>query len=265
MTHKKQFPAVNSLFDLSGHRALVTGASGNVGKGIARRLAEAGADLVIHGLSDSWSLSELESELVGLGANVQSVQADLSTDDGVENLFDTIGKGGDDADLVVNNAAIQPVMSLADMSDYDWQSVIAANLHSVFSVTRAAAARLRSAGRGGAIVNIASIEGSDPAVGHAHYATSKSGVLMFTRAAALEYGELGIRVNAVSPGLIWRERIEAGWPDGVKRWKSKAPLQRLGEAEDVADAVLFLLSPAARWISGANLVVDGGMSAVSRW
>jgi len=125
--------------------------------------------------------------------------------------------------------------------------------------------RVSGAGRSGAIVNVASIEGSDPAVGHAHYATSKAGVLMFTRAAALEYGEYSIRVNAVSPGLIRRERIETGWPDGVKRWKSKAPLQRLGEAADVADAVLFLLSPAARWISGANLVVDGGMSAVSRW
>lgn len=257
--------AVNNLLDLSGHRALVTGASGNVGKGIARRLAEAGADLVIHGLSNSWSLAELENDLLGSGVNVHSAQADLSTDAGVEALFDSIGKSGHAVDLVVNNAAIQPVVSLADMSDFDWQSVIAANLNSVFSVTQAAATRLRTAGRGGAIVNIASIEGSDPAVGHAHYSASKSGVLMFTRAAALEYGEFGIRVNAISPGLIHRERLASGWPEGIARWTAKAPLKRLGEAADVADAVLFLLSPAARWISGANLVVDGGMSAVSRW
>jgi NAD(P)-dependent dehydrogenase (short-subunit alcohol dehydrogenase family) len=117
----------------------------------------------------------------------------------------------------------------------------------------------------GAIVNIASIEGSDPAAGHAHYSASKSGMLMFTRSAALEYGAFGIRVNAVSPGLIHREGLESEWPDGVSRWTAKAPLERLGTDMDVADAVLFLLSPAARWISGTNLLVDGGMSTVSRW
>jgi NAD(P)-dependent dehydrogenase (short-subunit alcohol dehydrogenase family) len=114
-------------------------------------------------------------------------------------------------------------------------------------------------------VNIASIEGLDPAAGHAHYASSKAGLIMFTRAAALEYGPRGIRVNSVSPGLIDREGLERDWPEGVARWKRRVPLGRLGTPNDVADAVLFLLSPAARWISGANLVVDGGMSAQSKW
>ena len=165
--------------------------------------------------------------------------------------------------MVVNNAAAQPVQSLADMSDESWRSVLNTNLDGPFLVTQRAA---RAWGeRGGAIVNIASIEGSDPAAGHAHYATSKAGLILFTRAAALEFGPRNIRVNCVSPGLIQSDGLDEAWPDGVERWRARAPLGRLGTAKDVADAVLFLLSPAARWISGTNLVVDGGMSAQSRW
>ena len=118
---------------------------------------------------------------------------------------------------------------------------------------------------GGAIVNIASIEGTDPAMGHSHYATSKAGLLMLTRSLTLEYAGRGIRTNAVSPGLIDRAGIEQNWPEGVARWRENAPLGRMGNIMDVADAVLFLLSRASRWISGVNLVVDGGMSTVSRW
>ena len=102
-------------------------------------------------------------------------------------------------------------------------------------------------------------------MGHGHYAASKAALNMFSRALALEAGGDQIRVNTVSPGLIRREGIEQAWPEGVTRWQERAPLTRLGEPQDVADAVLFLLSDAARWISGANLVVDGGMSAQGRW
>jgi NAD(P)-dependent dehydrogenase (short-subunit alcohol dehydrogenase family) len=265
MTNHKDNIAVDGLLDLGGHRALVTGASGNIGSGIARRLAEAGADIVIHGHSNRRSMAALESELQGTGVTVHSVQADLSSASGVHLLFDAVENSGRSVDMVVNNAAIQPVLALSDITGNDWRAVMSANLDSAFAVTQAAVEKLRAANMGGAIVNIASIEGSDPAAGHAHYSASKAGMLMFTRSAALEYGEFGIRVNAVSPGLIRRERLESEWPDGIARWTAKAPLKRLGEAADIADAVLFLLSPASRWISGANLVVDGGMSAVSRW
>ena len=251
-----QTPPVGELFDLSGKKALVTGASGNIGAGIARRLAEAGASVVAHCHSNR-AAAEALIESLGDG---DVVQADLADPAAVDAMFDELK-----IDLLVNNAAAQPVTALAEMTDPDWHAVIAANLDAVFFATQRAAARWRAAGRAGAIVNIASIEGLDPAEGHAHYASSKAGLLMFTRASALEYGADGIRINAVSPGLIDRDGLAAAWPEGVGRWRAKAPLERLGTANDVADAVLFLLSPAARWITGVNLVVDGGMSAQNKW
>ena len=130
-------------------------------------------------------------------------------------------------------------------------------------MTRAAAALMVD---GGAIVNIASIEGLQPAFDHSHYAASKAAVIMHTRAAALELGRRGVRVNCVSPGLIDVEGgLEHAWPSGVERWHAAAPLHRLGRPDDVADAVLFLASDAARWITGANLVVDGGVLAHNTW
>jgi len=248
--------AVSELLDLSGRSVLVTGASGNIGRGIARRLAEAGAAIIAHYHSGDSAARRLLDE-IGAGT---TAQADLSDAPAVEALLAETAP-----DLVVNNASIQPVQPLADISPGDWRHVHAANLDSAFFVTRCAARSWQAKARGGAIVNIASIEGNDPAEGHAHYASSKAALLMLTRACALEYGHAGIRVNAVSPGLIDRAGLADAWPEGVQRWADRAPLGRLGTPKDVADAVLFLLSPAARWISGANLVVDGGMSAQSKW
>ncbi|MCI0517053.1 MAG: SDR family oxidoreductase [Woeseiaceae bacterium] len=265
MNEPNQPTSVDGLMDLSGHRALITGASGNIGAAIARRLAMAGAEIVIHYNGNAAAARALEKELNAIGVRTGLVHANLSTADGARALFAGIDASGGVADLVVNNAANQDVQPLAGMALTDWQMVMAANLDSAFSVTQLAVERLLKSGRAGAIVNVASIEGFDPATGHAHYASSKAGMLMLTKAAALEYGSSGIRVNAVSPGLIDRDGLKADWPEGVASWLSKAPLGRLGTAEDVAVAVLYLLSPAARWISGANLIVDGGMSTVSRW
>ena len=247
-------PDVHDLLSLDGETVLVTGASGTIGRGVARRLAEAGAAIIVHYRSDADSAASLAAEL---GAQAV-VQADLADAAAVDAMFEAVQPS-----MVVNNAAAQPLQALAGMSDGEWRDVLGANLDGPFLVTQRAA---RAWGEnGGAIVNIASIEGSDPAAGHAHYATSKAGLIMFTRAAALEFGPVNIRVNCVSPGLIDHEGLADEWPEGVERWRERAPLGRLGTPKDVADAVLFLLSPAARWISGANLVVDGGMSAQSRW
>ena len=253
MNDKKIRPA-SRLLDLSGETVLVTGASGNIGQGIAERLAEAGAAVVVHFYRNEAAAQKLAQRLGGASV----VQAGLADAREVEAMMEQAAPT-----LVVNNAAAQDVRDLGDIGHDEWRAMMAANLDGAFLVTQRAAHAWRETG--GAIVNIASIEALDPAVGHAHYATSKAGLLMLSRAAALEFGALGIRVNCVSPGLIERDGLAQDWPDGVARWHDRAPLGRLGTAKDVADAVLFLLSPAARWISGINLVVDGGMSAQSRW
>jgi NAD(P)-dependent dehydrogenase (short-subunit alcohol dehydrogenase family) len=251
MTHT---PDVQHLLELEGETVLVTGASGNIGRGIACRLAEAGAAIVIHYCRDEKSATGLAG---GLGAAI-TVQADLGDPAAVDAMFAAARPT-----MVVNNAAAQGVQALAEIDAGDWRAMLAANLDGPFLVTQRAVKAWGD--RGGAIVNVASIEGSDPASGHAHYATSKAGLIMFSRAAALEYGPRGVRVNCVSPGLIDREGLAGDWPEGVARWQARVPLGRLGTPNDVADAVLFLLSPAARWISGTNLVVDGGMTAQSKW
>jgi 3-oxoacyl-[acyl-carrier protein] reductase len=260
MTDK--LPIVADLLSLKGSRALVTGASGNIGRAIAHRLAEAGAEVVVHYFNDFQGAARTVDEIVEHGGIASSAQADLTSEREAHKL---LAKAGSEINCVVNNAAAQPVSDIRDLSGEKWRAVLAANLDSAFYVTQAAALRMREQKLAGAVVNIASIEGSDPATGHSHYATSKAGLLMLTRALALEYGRDGIRFNAVLPGLIDRDGLSDNWPEGVERWLHKVPLGRIGSAVDVADAVLFLLSPAARWISGANLVVDGGMSSVSRW
>ncbi len=262
MMENDAIPAVSELLSLEGQRALVTGASGNIGQGIAVRLAEAGADVVVHYHSDADAAART---VEGIGGNAISVQADLARSEDVAGMFGKIDETGAPATCIVNNAGSYPVQAFTEISVEDWRQVMSANLDSAVHVSQEAIRCMCDQNTGGAIVNIASIEGSDPAVGHSHYATSKAGLLMLTRSCALEYGRKGIRVNAVSPGLIARPGIEENWPDGVARWQENAPLQRMGLSTDIADAVLFLLCPASRWISGVNLVVDGGMSTVSRW
>ena len=255
-------PSFADLLSLKGQRALVTGGSGNIGRGIAMRLAEAGADVVVHYRSDADGAAQTVD---AIGGNALSVQADLTQSDDVAEMFATISETGPPVNCVVNNAGGYPVQGFADMTAVEWQQVVAANLDSAVYVSRESIRRWCDDNMKGAIVNIASIEGTDPTPGHSHYATSKAGLLMLTRSLTLEYGRRGIRVNAVSPGLIAREGIQQNWPEGVANWHQNAPLQRMGDANDVADAVLFLLGPASRWISGVNLLVDGGMSSVSRW
>jgi NAD(P)-dependent dehydrogenase (short-subunit alcohol dehydrogenase family) len=258
-------PAVAKLLDLSGRTAIVTGAGGGIGGGIARRFGEAGANVVCHFNTSRDSAEAVAAAIRAAGGKASVHQADISKADGAGGLVAHAVATFGGVDILVNNAGQQPVQMLADIGEADWNAMMASNVTGPFLLVKAFAERLRSAGKPGSVVNIASIEGHNPAPGHGHYAASKAALLMFTRAAALEFGAIGIRANSISPGLIHRDGIEEGWPEGVARWKAAAALTRLGRPEDIADAALFLASDAARWITGADLVVDGGVSSRPTW
>ena len=252
-------PHPQRLLDFSGQIVVVTGGGSGLGTGIALRFAEAGAKVVVNYQTSAEGAQDVVAEIEARGGSAVPVQADVSLKADVNRLIDKTVAFFGRLDILINNAGRYPLSSLVNMEEEEWDLVLDSNLRSTFLCTQAAARQMIAQDGGGAIVNIASIEGQSAAPTHGAWNVAKGGVLMHTAATAYELGPHGIRVNAVSPGLIWREGLDKDWPDGVARWQKAAPLTRLGLPSDVADACLFLASPAARWITGANLVVDGGV------
>ncbi|MCW2720337.1 SDR family NAD(P)-dependent oxidoreductase [Pseudonocardia sp.] len=249
------------LPDLTGTVALVTGAGGGIGAGIAGRFAAAGAAVVVHHLTSAERAEAVVAGIVADGGRAVAARADVTDPDQCAALAGVAVKWFGRLDTVVAAAGVQPVAALAGMGVEEWRAVVDTNLTGTFATVQAAAEVMA----GGSITLVASIEGRRSARGHAHYAASKAGVLMLARSAALEYGPAGIRVNSVSPGLVHRDGLDEAWPDGVDAWRRSAPLGRLGEPSDVGDACVFLASPMARWITGHDLVVDGGMAVAPSW
>ena len=252
------------MIDLEGQVVLVTGASTGIGAQVARAFGAAGAAVVVHARREDARIRGVVTDITAAGGRAVPVTGDLAGEAVCVEVVEQAVRAFGRLDTLVNNAGVQPVQALETMSVADWRAVVDVNLGATFACTPFAARHMRAAG-GGSVIHIASIEGSLPAYGHAHYAASKAAIIMHARAAALEYGRFGIRVNTVSPGLIARPSLEEDWPEGVGRWLAAAPLGRLGTGMDVANACLFLASPLASWITGQNLVVDGGMSAHPAW
>jgi len=251
------------LTELIGKRALITGSKSGIGFAIAKRLAQAGAEIFLHARSNS---SEVEAAKIKLekltNEEVSTVFGDFLDQNSCRSIFEAIKKESKPIDILVNSAAIQPVRALADLTPAKINQMLETNLQVPIMMTRYFA---EYSEKGGSIVNICSIEGLTPALNHSHYAASKAGLMQFTKASALELGSQNIRVNSISPGLTDRKNLDKDWPHGVQNWLENVPLKRLGTGDDIANAALFLVSDAASFITGTNLIVDGGMECVPSW
>lgn len=233
--------------------AIVTGAAGGLGACIALRAAKAGYRVGVLDLSREAT----EARASTIDGAVPLV-ADVSDEAAVEAALDEFGAV---PDLVVNNAGIVRFGPLLDLTALDWRAVVDVNLTGTFVVARAAAVRMAELGRG-CIVNLTSMNGVAPGPNAGAYGATKAGVALLTQQMALEWGPLGLRVNAVAPGLIDGGMSTPIYADAAVREarESKVPLGRLGSPDDVADAVLFLASDAASYVTGQNLLVDGGVT-----
>lgn len=251
------------MTELTGKRALVTGSKSGIGFAIAKRLVQAGAEIILHARNDSSEVEAAKIKLAKLAnEDISTVFGDFSDPNYCCSMFEAIKKESKPIDILVNNAAIQPVCALADLGSSEISQMLETNLQVPIMMTRYFAEYSEN---GGSIVNICSIEGLTPAINHSHYAASKAGLINFTKASALELGSKNIRVNSICPGLTDRQNLDKDWPQGVQNWLENVPLKRLGTGEDIANAALFLVSDAASFITGANLIVDGGMECVPSW
>jgi 3-oxoacyl-[acyl-carrier protein] reductase len=243
---------------LDGRIAVVTGAARGIGKAIVLELAAAGAAVVINDIGNLDKAEETVREITAAGGRAMVVKADISQAAEVDRLVSTVLQEYGKIDILVNNAGIARDNLLMRMKEADWDTVININLKSVFLCTKAVSRGMLKQ-RSGAIVNIASVVGITGNAGQANYAAAKAGIIGFTKSMARELASRGIRVNAVAPGYIATD-MTAKLPEEVKKEFIKGiPLGRMGSAEDVAKAVLFLVSPAASYMTGQTLSVDGGM------
>lgn len=256
---------IKDLLDLSGQRAIVTGGAVGIGLGIAERLAEAGAKVLVADINPD-NINKAKTRL-----EAEYIQADVSKPDDIAKIVGTATEKLGGIDILVNNAGIYPNKLLINMSPEDFDKVLSVNLKSAMMATKAAAQQMIDQGEGGKIVNITSIDALHPSsAGLAHYDASKHGMWGFTKNVALELAPHKIWVNAVAPGGIQTQGTEKAQksmevPEDVdmsklmEQFLAKIPMKRMGEPDDIGKAVLFLCSDMSSYMTGSQIVVDGGV------
>lgn len=265
ITTRPETTSLVELLDLTRKVAIVTGGANGIGRGISRRLAEAGASVVVADLDADTSV-ELTADLTQAGYTAHPFAADVSQEEQVAGLFRyaTSKLGG--VDILVNNAGIFPAAPLRELTSALFDRVLAVNLRGLYLCTKYAAEAMIEQGRGGRIVNVTSIDALHPSmVGLAHYDASKHGAWGFTKNVALELAQYGITVNAIAPGGIETPGVTAmtaagggDMEDAMGAFEQMIPLGRMGVPDDIGKVALFLASGLADYVTGAQFVVDGG-------
>jgi len=243
---------------LEGKTALITGASKGIGRKIAEKFAEEGANVAFTYLSSVEKGEALEQELQAFGTKVKGYRSDASKFDEADKLIQDVVADFGTIDVVVNNAGITKDGLLMRMSEQNWDDVMDINLKSVFNVTKAAS-RVMMKNRKGSFINMSSVVGVQGNAGQANYSASKAGIIGFSKSIAKELGSRNIRANVVAPGFIRTEMTDVLDPKVVEGWEQNIPLKRAGEPEDVANLCVFLASDMSAYITGQVIPVDGGM------
>ena len=266
MTTQPSLTPLSRLLDLSGKAAMITGGAMGIGYGIALRLSEAGASVAIADVNQM-AVDAAAAKLKALGRTAIALRCDVSQEaDVVRAVQATVAAFGS-LDILVNNAGIFPFKPVLEMEEALWRKVHDVNLKGLFLCSREAAKQMVAQGRGGRIINIASVDAFHPSgVGLAHYDASKGGVVMFTKSLALELGPHHIQVNGIAPGSIATEGAAAATaglaPAALEAmaaaFAQRIPLKRAGTPDDIATVALFLASDMARYMTGDTIVVDGG-------
>jgi NAD(P)-dependent dehydrogenase (short-subunit alcohol dehydrogenase family) len=251
---------------MSSLLAIVTGGSTGIGRHLVGTLARAGYAVAFSHRASRPAAESLQAELSGAGLRALSVECDVGVKPEVDAFFAAATDWhGDAPALLVNNAGVQTWSPLLDLPEHNWDDVIRTNLKGCFLNTQAAARLMKASGRGGAIVNIGSGCNKLAFPRLVDYTASKGGIEQFTKVAAVELGPFGITVNCVAPGAIATERTAVEAPDYAAAWSPITPLGRVGTPADVAGVVLFFASPAAAFVTGQTLMVDGGVFTRASW
>ncbi len=244
---------------LEGKKALITGASRGIGKSIAMKFAEAGADIAFIDLKRDENMEAVEKEIAGYGVHGRGYESDASNMEQVQQTVDQIVKDFGGIDVLVNNAGITKDTLLMRMTEDQWDAVINVNLKSVFNFTKAIQRSMLKQ-KSGSIINMSSVVGVSGNAGQSNYSASKAGIIGFTKSVARELGSRNIRVNAIAPGFIITEMTGQLSEDVKKQWAEQIPLKRGGKPEDVANTALFLASDLSSYITGQVIQVCGGMN-----